>query len=84
MDKLKYEIVTLKNNKKYFVLETIFYEYDIYNLCLNVEDENDINIFLQEIKEGKTVLTKINDMNVLKNISPIFEKILRNKILGTN
>ena len=53
MDKLEYELVTLKNGKQYFVLEDILYEYDTYDLILNVEDENDIKIVLQEVKNGK-------------------------------
>ncbi|MBR2712730.1 MAG: hypothetical protein IKE73_03380 [Bacilli bacterium] len=84
MDKLKYEIINLRNGKQYFVLETVFYEYDIYNLCLNVEDEFDIKVFLQEVKGGKTVLTEVNDKEILKNVSSIFEQNLRNKINSTN
>ena len=84
MDKLKYEIVELRNGKQYFVLETVFYEYDIYNLVLNLEDEEDVKILLQEIKGGKTVLTEVEDERILKNISPIFEQNLREKIMQNN
>ena len=61
MDKLEYELVTLKNGKQYFVLEDILYEYDTYDLILNVEDESDIKIVLQEIKNGKLVLSDVED-----------------------
>ena len=57
MDKLEYELVTLFNGKQYFVLESLMYEYEIYDLVLNVEDETDIKIVIQEIKNGKTVLS---------------------------
>ena len=61
MDRLEYELVTLYNGKQYFVLESVMYEYDVYDLILNVEDENDIKIVIQEIKNGKTVLNEVKD-----------------------
>ena len=79
MDKLEYELVTLRNNKQYFVLEDLLYKYDTYDLVLNVEDENDIKIVLQEVKNGKTVLTDINDKSLLKELSPLFEERIRIK-----
>lgn len=84
MDRLKYEIVELLDGKRYFVLEDVFYEYDVYNLLLNLEDENDIDITLQEVKGGKNVLTKVTDRELLKKIAPLFEEKLRNKVLGIN
>ena len=58
MDRLEYELVTLYNGKQYFVLDSLMYEYDIYDLVLNVDDESDIKIVIQEIKNGKTVVIK--------------------------
>ena len=65
MDKLEYELVTLNNGKQYFVLEDILFEYDTYDLILNVEDETDIKIVLQEYKNGKTVLTDVEDKELV-------------------
>ena len=79
MDKLEYELVTLRNNKQYFVLEDLLYKYDTYDLILNVEDEDDIKIVLQEVKNGKTVLTDINDEVLLSELSPLFEERIRIK-----
>lgn len=79
MDKLEYALVTLKNNKQYFVLEDILYQYDTYDLILNVEDENDVKIVLQEVKNGKTVFTPLEDKNLLKTLSPLFEERIRIK-----
>ena len=53
MDKLEYELVTLRNGNQYFVLEDLLYKYDTYDLVLNVEDEDDMKIVLQEVKNGK-------------------------------
>lgn len=74
MDKLEYELVTLKNGKQYFVLEDILFEYDTYDLILNVEDESDIKIVLQEVKNGKTVFTDVEDKDILKKISPLLKE----------
>ncbi|MBO6194960.1 MAG: hypothetical protein J6O56_01290 [Bacilli bacterium] len=79
MDKLEYELVTLRNNKQYFVLEDLLYKYDTYDLVLNVEDENDIKIVLQEVKNGKTVLTDVEDKVLLSELSPLFEERIRIK-----
>ena len=82
MDKLEYELVTLKNGKQYFVLEDILYEYDTYDLILNVEDESDIKIVLQEIKNGKLVLTDVTDSELLRNLSPLFDERIKLKQEG--
>lgn len=79
MDRLEYELVTLKDNKQYLVLASLMHEYDIYDLVLNVEDENDIKIVMQEVKNGKTVLTDVEDKNLLKTLSPLFETKIRDK-----
>lgn len=79
MDRLEYELVTLKDNKQYLVLASLMHEYDVYDLVLNVEDENDIKIVLQEVKNGKTVLTDVEDKNLLKTLSPLFETKIRDK-----
>ena len=82
MDKLEYELVTLKNGKQYFVLEDILFEYDTYDLILNVEDENDIKIVYQEIKNGKLVLTDVEDPELLRKLSPLFDERIRLKQEG--
>ena len=79
MDKLEYELVTLKNGKQYFVLEDVLYQYDTFALLLNVEDESDLRIVLQEIKNGKTVLTPVKDKNTLSSLSTLFEERIKVK-----
>ena len=79
MDKLEYELVTLNNGKQYFVLESIMYEYDIYDLVLNVEDENDTKIVVQEIKNGKTVLNDVKDEYILKTLGSMFKEKIESK-----
>ena len=75
MEKLKYEIVTLKDGKRYFVLEDLLYQFDTYDLILNVEDEN----VLQEVRNGKTILTPVTDNDLLNELSLQFEENIRNK-----
>ena len=79
MEKLKYEIVTLKDGQRYFVLEDLLYQFDTYDLILNVEDENDIQIVLQEVRNGKTILTPVTDNDLLNELSLQFEENIRNK-----
>ena len=79
MDRLEYELVTLYNGKQYFVLDSLMYEYDIYDLVLNVEDESDIKIVIQEIKNGKTVLNDVKDDYLLKTLSAMFKEKIEAK-----
>ena len=79
MDKLEYELVTLYNGKQYFVLESLMYEYDTYDLILNVEDESDIKIVIQEIKNGKTVLNEVKDEKKKKTLSAQFKEKIESK-----
>ena len=52
MENIKYNIVTLKNGKSYFVLEEVSDNLDTYNLILNVDDDKDIRIVMQEVING--------------------------------
>ena len=84
MDKLEYELVTLYNGKQYFVLESVMYEYEIYDLILNVEDESDTKIVIQEIKNGKTVLNDVKDDYLLKILSTMFKEKIESKQSSIN
>ena len=79
MDRLEYELVNLYNGKQYFVLDSLMHEYDIYDLVLNVEDESDIKIVKQEIKNGKTVLNDVKDDYLLKTLSAMFKEKIEAK-----
>lgn len=79
MDRLEYELVTLNSGKQYFVLESLMYEYDIYDLILNIEDESDTKIVVQEIKNGKTILNDVNDQYLLKTLSSMFKEKIESK-----
>ena len=48
MDNLKNNIITLNNNQ-YFVIEETVFDYDVYDLILNVNNESDIKIMMQDI-----------------------------------
>jgi len=79
MEDLNYGLVSLSSGKQYFVLESIMYEYDTYDLILNVEDENDIKIVSQDVKNGKTILNDVTDTYLLKTLSSLFDKKIREK-----
>jgi hypothetical protein len=84
MDKLEYELVTLNNGKQYFVLDSLMHEYNIYDLILNVEDESDIKIVIQEIKNGKTILNDVKDEYLLKTLSSMFKEKIELKQSNIN
>ena len=84
MDRLEYELVTLRNNKQYFVLSSLMHEYNIYDLVLNVEDENDTKIVLQENKNGKVIFSDVNDRELLRTLSPLFTSKIKEKQMSIN
>lgn len=73
MENIKYNIVTLKNGKSYFVLEEVSDNFDTYNLILNVEDDSEVKIVMQEVIEGKTVLTEVKDLLNLSYLKSRFK-----------
>jgi len=73
MENIKYNIVTLKNGKSYFVLEEVSDNLDTYNLILNVEDDKDIRIVMQEVINGKTVLSDVKDLLNLSYLKSRFK-----------
>lgn len=83
MDRLKYEIVSLKSGKQYFILEELFYDYEMYLLGLNLDD-SDVKIFIQEVKNGKNVLREVEDASLLSKLSKEFEEKVKDKILSIN
>lgn len=75
MDNLKNNIITLNNNQ-YFVIEETVFDYDVYDLILNVNNESDIKIMMQDIKNGKTVLREIDDNTKLEELANRFKTAL--------
>ena len=73
MENIKYSIVTLANGKSYFVIEEVSDNFDTYNLLLNVEDEKDVRIVMQEVINGKTVLTEVKDLLNLSYLKSRFK-----------
>jgi hypothetical protein len=60
------------------------HEYNIYDLILNVEDESDIKIVIQEIKNGKTILNDVKDEYLLKTLSSMFKEKIELKQSNIN
>ena len=75
MDNLKNNIITLNNNQ-YFVIEETVFDYDVYDLILNVNNESDIKIMMQDMKNGKTVLREIDDNSKLEELANRFKTAL--------
>lgn len=73
MENIKYNIVTLKNGNSYFVIEEVSDNFDTYNLLLNVEDDKDIKVVMQEVINGKTVLSEVKDLLNLSYLKSRFK-----------
>lgn len=71
----KNQIITLDNNSKYFVANTIIYNNEKYALIINVEIDNKF-YFIKQKKINK--ITIINDAKLIENISKILKEDLIN------
>lgn len=74
---IDHQIITLEDNKKYFVLKELLEDRKEYCLILNIEDENDIKITSKEQKDNKMILVEINDNELLDNLSVKFKESLK-------
>lgn len=74
---IDHQIITLEDNKKYFVLKELLEDRKEYCLILNIENENDIKITSKEQKDNKMILVEINDNELLDNLSVKFKESLK-------
>lgn len=72
MEKLKYEIITLGNGNKYFVYDEYVDLSGAYELILNVDEEDDIDIVKQEKINDKIILNEIEDLEKKNELLEIF------------
>lgn len=74
---IDHQIITLEDNKKYFVLKEILEGRKEYCLILNIENENDIKMVSKEQRNNKMVLVEVNDEELLNNLSIKFKESLK-------
>ncbi len=77
---INHKIITLDNNKKYFVLEEISYEDNNYSLILNIDDETDINIVSIKEENEKIKISDINDSKLNSELSKLFKTSIEESI----
>ena len=74
---IDHQIITLEDNKKYFVLKELLEDRKEYCLILNIENENDIKITSKEQRNNKMILVEINDNELLDDLSVKFKESLK-------
>lgn len=75
MENLKYQIITLGNGNKYFVYDEFVDISGAYDLILNVDEEDDIDIVKQEKIDDKIILTDIEDSEKKNELLSIFKNL---------
>lgn len=73
---INHQIITLQDNKKYFVLEELLEERERYCLILNIEDDSDVKITLRNENNGKLFLKEVDDKKLLNDLSLKFKTML--------
>lgn len=74
MESLKYNIVTLGNGNKYFVYDEYMDDDKTFELILNVEEENDIDVVEKVEKGSKIILKEIEDADIKNNLIKYFKE----------
>ncbi len=73
---INHQIITLQDNKKYFVLEELLEERERYCLIINIEDDSDVKITLRNENNGKLFLKEVDDKKLLNDLSLKFKTML--------
>ena len=75
---LNHQIVTLDNNKKYFVLSELIENNNTYYLIVNTDNESDIKIVLKGEKDNKIIFSDV-DSSEVSELSKKFKESLENE-----
>ncbi len=63
------EVINLEDNKEYYLLREI----DNYLYLVNTQDENDITIRKNVVKDGKNYVQRLDDENELQKALELFK-----------
>lgn len=72
---IKHTIITLEDNKKYFVLDEINYNEKDYALIINVDNQSDIKIMKKTSNED---LFEVEDETLVNELKSKFKEEVQN------
>ncbi len=72
---IKHTIITLEDNKKYFVLDEINYNEKDYALIINVDNQSDIKIMEKTSNED---LLEVEDETLVNELKSKFKEEVQN------
>ena len=72
---IKHTIITLEDNKKYFVLDEINYNEKDYALIINVDNQSDVKIMEKTSNED---LLEVEDETLVNELKSKFKEELQN------
>ena len=70
----KGNIVELEDNKRYFIYDQTDYNNRKFLLLVNVDNNDDIDIFELSSKDNDAFISEVEDTNLKAELSTIFEK----------
>ena len=73
MKNIKNTIITLGNGNMYYVYDEHEENSGIYELVINVNDEQDVEIVKKEEKNGEIYLNEIDDRDKIESLMMIFK-----------
>ncbi len=74
---INHQIVTIDNNKKYFVLHELSNNDKRYCLMLNIEDEKDIQIMEKVSEDEEIRFFSVEDETLLKELADKFNTAIK-------
>ncbi len=73
-------LITLSDDKKYVVLDTILYKDKKYVYLVEYKNEMNIKFCIEELENDQIKLTEVDDMNLKQRLLLLFTKNLKNEL----
>lgn len=73
-------LITLSDDKKYVVLDTILYQNIKYVYLVEYKNETNVKFCVEELENDQIKLTEVNNMNLKQRLILLFAKKIKNEL----
>lgn len=73
-------LITLSDDKKYVILDTILYQNIKYVYLVEYKNETNVKFCVEELENDQIKLTEVDDMNLKQRLLLLFTKNLKNEL----
>ncbi len=73
-------LITLSDDKKYVILDTILYQNIKYVYLVEYKNETNVKFCVEELENDQIKLTEVNNMNLKQRLILLFAKKIKNEL----